>query len=566
MDQEFRPEQDLEQEMKQEMVLAPQVIQSIEILQKTRMDLRQMVQEELETNPALIEKEFQDEFDEDLSDSDRELMGKQATEDSNLDTDDEEASEADDEENLNEEELQEMLERHDPVPDQNSGGYNYEAADRKMEALYNTPGEDPGLRESLANDIRLTEADEKQKRIAIYLANNLDDDGFLQVDLEETRRKLNGLLYEMAEGLRRNGSEPVRPPRTPHEELPDSVGGMIDPEEIRERIENNLGPENNLYRPLQDVLGPFLISREDMEKALNLLQECSEAGIGARNEKECLKLQLDSKDDEHNLKKLLIDEHLEDVKQENIKTLASRLKIEEDRMYRLVKDIVGLTDKPGSSQTASTAREVTPDVVIEKRGGKWEVDMVDAYVPEITVSRKYRDLLRSDQLTNEEKDYLKEKVQSATHLKNSIHQRQLTIRNIAEVIAEKQEEFLEKGLNHLKPMKMQEVAEEVGCHTSTVSRASDGKYIQTPWKIMRMKDFFSGGTETSEGEEKSRLTVMNRIKTIIDREDKQNPCSDSEIRDRLEEQYDIDIARRTVAKYRKKMDIPSSRKRKSYDG
>ncbi len=553
LNQQLKKDQRLDQKLDQQMVLAPQVIQSIEILQKPRLELRDAIKQEMETNPALVTKQ---EDEDQMEDPEDELV------------DQEEEEEEDDE--FDEEDLLDLLEERDltrsNLTESAGSGYNQEAADRKMEALYNTPATEPGLQEQLKEEIQMEDVSDDVQQIAEYLIYNLDESGYLQVSLEEAVDMLNEEVLETArdfvDEVQETDPASVEADSLPahfYEDVQDDAAGAL-----KTRVLDNMDEEGKLMRPLEEVLRPDLVSYGTAEEALELIQEIGPAGTAARDKEECLLLQLDDEDEQYESKRTLIEEHLEDLEENRMKKVARNTDLEVEEVSRLAEEIRELDPNPGFAYSARPAREVDPDVVVQQSDGEYEVMLNDSYVPEITVSRKYLNLLKDDNLSDEAKDYLKEKIQKARHFQNSIQQRRETIRKIAECIVDKQEEFLEKGINYLKPMKMKEVAEEVGCHLSTVSRATDGKYIQTPWKIMGMKDFFSGGTETEEGEEKSRVTVMNRLKTIIEEEDKSDPLSDSDIADRLEEKYGIDIARRTVNKYRKKLDIPSSTKRKKY--
>lgn len=543
LNQELQNTEELQTTVSQQLVLAPEVIESIEILQLPTSELRELIHSELETNPTL---ELEDE-----------LTGPDEPEA------DEQKLDREEEDDFDDERLLEML-GDQRGRDETFTGYNEAAADRKMEALYNTPAPDREFREELVEDIRLADEPDVIRTIAEFLAYNLNEEGFVQVELEEARDLINDTLRSEVEAFvdrLRNETHPdgTLPLRRLRREVRDT-----EHETLKQRVLDEVHDRGRLPDEDAPLIDAALVTDEDLERGLDLLQSLGPDGLGARTPEQALLLQIDEDDPDYDDKHTLVTEYLEDVFDKNFKKIARESSLSFDRVRTLARDLRGLKRKPGLDVTGDAAREITPDVIVRKINGSYEVEMNDSYVPRVNVSRKYLDLLRNDSLSTEAKDYVKEKLKNAKNLKSSIQQRRETIMSVAEVIVERQKEFLEKGVNYLKPLKMEEVAEEVGCHLSTVSRASDGKYIQTPWKVMPMKGFFTQGATGSDGDGPSRVSVMNRIKTIIDDEDKSNPLSDNAIAGELEDRFDIDISRRTVNKYRKELDIPSSTKRKEY--
>ena len=515
------------------------MIESIEILQLPSTDLREFIQSELESNPTL---ELQDDI----------LDNELPEEDQPDDFDDERL-------------IEKMEDQHGR--NETFTGYNQEAADRKMEALYNTPAEDNAFQEDILEEIRLSEGSEKTRGIAEYFAYSLDENGYVQVDLDEAVDLLNEQIRDQAEEFldrvqRRLEAEdnPDAALETLRQEVRNDEHG-----EMKQRLLSFLNEDGSLQKPREELFQLEQVTEEEAENALELIQQVGPDGLGARDKKECYLLQLDEGDPDYETKKEAIETCLDDLVENDLKKASRELNMDVQEVKDIAEDLRSLDDAPGQQMSSEAAREVTPDVIVRKVDGEYEVEMNDSFVPEVAVSRKYLDLLRDDSLSTEAKDYVKKKIKSAKNLKSSIQQRRETIKSVAEEIVDRQEEFLNKGVNYLRPLKMEEVADEIGCHLSTVSRATDGKYMQTPWKVMPMKGFFTQGTGSSDdGKGQSRISVMNRIKNIVDNEDKSDPLSDSAIADRLEEKHDIDISRRTVNKYRKELDIPSSTKRRAY--
>ncbi|MDD5350493.1 MAG: RNA polymerase sigma-54 factor, partial [Chthoniobacteraceae bacterium] len=222
-----------------------------------------------------------------------------------------------------------------------------------------------------------------------------------------------------------------------------------------------------------------------------------------------------------------------------------------------------LDPKPGQLFTPDMTNYVLPDVTVEKISGQWQVSLNGEQIPHLRISNTYKDLMAQDGNPADVRDYIREKIRSGKFLIKSIHQRQQTISNIANEILERQKDFFEKGPTALHPLTMVQVAEVVGVHETTVSRAISGKYMATPWGVFELKYFFTPGYQTAGGETMSNTSVKNAIIDLVKTEDTRNPLSDKEIVDILTERG-IPIARRTVAKYRAEAGILPSNMRKSY--
>jgi RNA polymerase sigma-54 factor len=226
-----------------------------------------------------------------------------------------------------------------------------------------------------------------------------------------------------------------------------------------------------------------------------------------------------------------------------------------------------LSTRPGASYSAGPTRYIRPDVVIEWDDGEYNVRLVNDHLPRVGLSRNVRRLLaeaRGEDGKPDPKvrDYLKRKIDSAKWLIEAIAQRQSTLDRVVKEIVARQRDFLDFGVSHLRPLKMQEIADVLGIHVSTVSRAISEKHAQTPRGIVPLKFFFTGGTENESGGVESRLSVKERVRELIEEEDKQSPLSDDEVAEQLKDKFGLEIARRTVTKYRKALNIPSSRQRR----
>jgi RNA polymerase sigma-54 factor len=274
-------------------------------------------------------------------------------------------------------------------------------------------------------------------------------------------------------------------------------------------------------------------------------------------------LQIDEAHPQHELHRELILHHLEDIEHNRLPRVAKKLSIGMEVLKQTVAYICSMDPAPGRIYDFGQVPYMMTDVIVEMIDGRYEVYLNESTLPRLRISPTYRRMIRHTKTGTEEHEFLKKKIEAARWLVDAIQQRKETLLKISREIVRAQEEFLEKGIPGLKAMKMQDVADATGVHVSTVSRAISQKNMQTAWGIFPIKFFFSGSMKTTEGEDETWSAVKNRIKEIIDTEDKKNPLSDEDILAKLSG-TGLQIARRTVTKYRKILKIPSSRQRKEY--
>jgi len=509
----------LHQRLEQRLKMTAQMIQSIEMLQLPIMALEQQINTHLAENPVLevVEQEIEvdpreAELSEREAESDFERLDEMAR--------DEEWENA----------LYSMGARRVASGDE----------DPKLSAMQNTAARSMTLQEFIAEQIHLSDASERIKKIALVLAFELDDNGYLLLPPEE----------------------------------------VFTPAGVEEGEESETAEENH-----EDELGP--VSEDEIEQALELIRSLDPAGVGARTVEECLLLQLRREEKARREDKIagrgprarakveektdpsfeerLIAKHFDDLLHNRLPKVASALGVTLEQVKKGISKIAHLKPRPGQDFAPRPAQYVVPDVVIEEQDGEYLLRMNDS-LPQLRVSSLYRELLKKQKRGSPAREYLREKMQSAKWLIDSIAQRRNTLQKIAVEIVKAQRGFLEHGVSHLKPLMMQDVAATIGMHVSTVSRAIAEKYIDTPQGQFPMRYFFTGGYRTAgggDGSEVSNKSVMNRISEIIDKEDKKSPLSDAQIVKMLRGEG-LDIARRTVAKYREKLSIPASRQRKAY--
>ena len=288
------------------------------------------------------------------------------------------------------------------------------------------------------------------------------------------------------------------------------------------------------------------------------------AGVGARDRRECLLIQLETLGLLTDAFRVLVSEHLEDLADNRLSVIARKVGASTEEIQQMVDVIRTLEPKPGRQFTSGEeTKYIIPDVFVEKTEDGFSVTVNDSNTPQLKVSSYYRKLLHQakddDQLSN----YLSERVNSALWLIRSIDQRKQTIYNVSEAIVRHQRDFFEQGSKHMKTLTLRDIAEDVGIHESTVSRSINGKYLQCSYGIFELRHFFSAGVKAGSGEGVSSNSVKEFIKEIVDNEDPKKPFSDQAIVEKLAAEG-FEISRRTVAKYRDCMEIPSSTKRKRY--
>jgi len=462
--------------------LAPQIIQSIEILQMQTQDLHALLAKELEENPFLEVTEPTPELTRDIP-----------------------------EEQRNREALLDRLDRMDAAWRESFGesGFRRTPAsdkDGKMEAMQNTAAPTMSLQDFLFDQFNLLDIeDESNESIRVIGENiiyNVNNRGYLRYSLEE----------------------------------------------VLAAIHEN---ENVTY------------TLEQAKQALSVIQSLEPPGVGARDLRECLLLQMDLLDKPYAFERRLIQNHLEDIQRNKLPKIVKETGESLQRIKIAINVIADLDPKPGSRFATEPVHYVVPDVKVMMIEGEYIVQ-TSGYVPDVRVSPRARELLEKYGDDPKVREFVKNKINSAEWLRNSIAQRQDTLRRITEALVKVQRDYIENGIQHLEPLKMQEIADTVGIHVATVSRAISGKYIQTPRGVTKLREFFTGGTVNEAGELKSTRSVKERIKELVGEENKKKPLSDEGIMKQLVENFGLKIARRTVTKYRKALGIASSRQRKDY--
>jgi len=502
--------------MSQQMKLAPRMIQSMEILQLPVMALKERIDQELVEN-ILLEQVVPD-TTADTSDSELQQEQQRELDDrASADLDRKELVVENDKDN--EADFERLMEMSQEWPDHfsstnPSANKIDELSKSRHDAITNIESRPESLQESLLEQFHFFDCSPTVREFGEFLIQNLDENGRLPSNL--SGRPILG----------ENGS------------APDPLQQMVEVYSVR-------------------------ISPDDAQQALSLVQKLEPRGVGARDLNECLLLQVEEDAPYRDVLIALITSHLDDLYQNRLPVIERKTGYSLEVIKAAFEELKQLNPWPGRGFEAAPAQAIVPDIYVEKdKDGKYVVRLEKEYTPNLTISRKYQDLLSSD-ADPETKEYVKRKINAARWIIDAVEQRYSTLRRVAQAIVDHQTEFLDNGPEYIVPLKMEQIAEVVGVHVTTVSRAVDDKYIQTPRSIIPLKRFFGGGTTTSEGEEVAWDVIRIKLREIVDGEDKSNPLSDEALVDELAK-HGYKLARRTVTKYRKAMNIPSSRQRREY--
>jgi RNA polymerase sigma-54 factor len=354
-------------------------------------------------------------------------------------------------------------------------------------------------------------------------------------------------------------------PMTLGDHLRSQLSVCVITEEVRnaaESIIGNLDEDGYLTASLEEIATAGEHSAQEVDEALKVVQSLDPAGVGARNVRECLLLEIESVNGKGGVAWQIVSDHLRLLETRQYKEVARLLGRPLDHVEIAVKMIQHLNPRPGLRYSGAGARVVEPDVSFIKDGDDYIIQMNDEDVPQLRLNAQYRKMLdRDNGATKEVRDYVRERYTSAIQLMKNIEQRKQTILKVCQAIVRRQTEFLSHGLDQLKPMMIKEVAEEVGVHPSTVSRAVASKYVHTPQGVFELRYFFSEAVQGPSGGSTPLLLLKRMVKKMIDDEDRSKPLTDEQITTMLQGQG-INVTRRTVAKYREDMKIPSTHQRR----
>ncbi len=472
----------LSQQQRQVMTLAPQLRQSLEMLQMPVMELRAAILKEMAVNPTI--DDVKDPTEALLSEVQPDPPQEHPT-DEGLDFDPD---------------VDAILRQDDEWRDYFLQGMenapSNEDAEEKRQYLFDSIRQEDSLQDHLMKQLVLTEISPEDRELAVMLIGNINDDGYF------------------------TGSLP-------------------------------------------DIIMVTGRSEHDVVKVLKVIQSFDPPGVGARTLRECLLQQLTLVEDSpwEDEARLLIDKYLEKLGDRDESFLCKALALNRDELAHVIALVRSLNPRPGRAFESEVTEYVEPEVFVTWEKGRFVARVDNGQLPHIRISTHYRKLLEDENVSAETKSYIRERIRAGAFLIRSIHQRQETIRKIAQEIVDAQTEFLHKGIEALRPMTMAEVAKKVGVHETTVSRTVANKYMRTPVGLFEMKFFFTPGLKGKDGVAVSNKAVQDQIMRIVQAEDPTAPLSDQAIEEKLAEQG-ITVARRTIAKYRGILKIPPSHKRR----
>jgi RNA polymerase sigma-54 factor len=495
----------LSQRLTQSLVLAPQLQQSLALLQAPTLELKALVEQELQQNPVLEEAAPTEDMHDSAAARDGEAPAEAAD------------------------------------PAEPPADLNFDPATEK-----------PEVSEAPADDFQ-AEFDKLVQLDQEWRDHYSQSSAPIRASAEdEERRQFMFDSIVAPTSLQEVLLEQVRESNLKEEQWP-----------IAEVLVGNIDDYGWLKASMEELSATTGLPQEKIAEVLAVIQTFDPAGVGARDLRECLMLQLERARQENTLEYRIVRDYMEALSKRRIPEIARGTACEVDEVQEALERIARLEPRPGRAFLPDNDQYVLPEVFVQKSGDDFAVTNNNEHIPHLRISNTYKDLMSQGENSAEVRNYIREKIRAGKFLIKSLHQRQATILNIAKEIVKRQREFMEKGVAFLKPLTMVQVAEVVGVHETTVSRAVSGKYMQTPQGIFEMKYFFTAGIQTATGDGVSNTSVKDMIAEIFKNEDTSKPLSDQEVVKMLKDKG-IVIARRTVAKYRTELNILPSNLRKVY--
>jgi len=520
----------LQLKLAQKQILTPSLLQMVTVLQLNRLELKEMINQEIVENPVLEE----------------------STEDSG--------------EEITPEELMPLLEGERVLDPQD---HILEAAMVDSSRSEGAPGDISDLyaeTPAVGTATDLAVADSVSSEVVEPPApadpfDEIDFGSFFDDYLDP------GYKSPTAEAIEKPSFETfLSSPVTLYDHLRSQLSITVLPERIRDVADiiiGNLDEDGYLTAALDEIAESEGCTMAELEEALVAVQGLDPAGVGARNLRECMLLQLESRNGRGGLAYKIVSDHLKLVETRDYRELSKVLGRPAEHVEIAIAAIRRLNPRPGLRYSGAGARVIEPDVYISKDGDEYVIQMNDEDVPQLRLNANYRRMLERDNGASKEvRNYVKERYTSAIQLMKNIEQRKQTILKVCQCIVQRQGDFLTYGIDQLKPMMIKEVAEEVGVHPSTVSRAVASKYAHTPQGVFELRYFFSEAVQGPSGGAMPLLILKRKVKKMIDEEDRSRPLTDDQITALLQSQG-IDVTRRTVAKYREDMKIPSTHQRRT---
>jgi len=507
--------------LRQELRVNPRLYQAMDMLYMPMMDLQQHLKQELLSNPFLELLEPEEETPE-QKDSEQEKEQKEK------------------EEEMDWEEI--LL-----------NGFEVGGTREQFEQLeYTEPVtvETKDLIDHLREQLQMLTLTPRQLLLAEEFLGNINEEGYLAASVEEIRNSVNQLVSAHV-GETEGEEDPAPAVR---------VAGPAAP--AAEGSEAAAAEGEAPAAPVEDLPSPPYYSMAEIEEMVGIIQKLDPPGIGARDLRECLLIQLREEKDTESLTYRLVDEAFPDLIAHRWNDLAKRFGVEPAAVQAAADGLARLDPKPGLKYSNQNDGYIIPDLIVEKIGNRYQVFLNDTGMPRLRLSRSYQEIARDKKkMTPENREFIASKMNSANWMIQAIEQRRQTMLKVMNFIVDRQRDFFEKGIEYLKPLTLREVAEVINMHESTVSRVTNEKYVQTPRGVLPLKFFFSSALATASGEEASARSIRAKLQKMVAEEDSAKPLTDQQIVHLFQEQG-IQIARRTVAKYRDQLGILPARMRK----
>jgi RNA polymerase sigma-54 factor len=506
--------------LRQELRVNPRLYQAMDMLYMPMMDLQQHLKQELLSNPFLELLEPEEETPE-QKDSEQEKEQKEK------------------EEEMDWEEI--LL-----------NGFEVGGTREQFEQLeYTEPVtvETKDLIDHLREQLQMLTLTPRQLLLTEEFLGNINEEGYLAASLEEIRSSVNQLVASHVKGEAEDGEVA---------DVADAAPAAPDLEPLdAPAAEGDTPPA-----PVQDLPSPPYYSMAEIEEMVGVIQKLDPPGIGARDLRECLLIQLREEKDTESLTYRLVDEAFPDLIAHRWNDLAKRFGVEPAGVQAAADGLARLDPKPGLKYSNQSDGYIIPDLIVEKIGNRYQVFLNDTGMPRLRLSRSYQEIARDKKkMTPENREFIASKMNSANWMIQAIEQRRQTMLKVMNFIVDRQRDFFEKGIEYLKPLTLREVAEVINMHESTVSRVTNEKYVQTPRGVLPLKFFFSSALATASGEEASARSIRAKLQKMVAEENSAKPLTDQQIVHLFQEQG-IQIARRTVAKYRDQLGILPARMRK----
>ncbi len=516
--------------LRQELRVNPRLYQAMDMLYMPMMDLQQHLKQELLSNPFLELLEPEEETPE-QKDSEQEKEQKEK------------------EEEMDWEEI--LL-----------NGFEVGGTREQFEQLeYTEPVtvETKDLIDHLREQLQMLTLTPRQLLLAEEFLGNINEEGYLAASLEEIRHSVNQLVasHMKGEGEEEEEEDPAPAAEGVVPAAPAAVAAAS-----HERPDEAVADGEAPPAPVEDLPSPPYYSIAEIEEMVGSIQKLDPPGIGARDLRECLLIQLREERDTESLTFRLVDEAFPDLIAHRWNDLAKRFGVEPAGVQAAADGLARLDPKPGLKYSNQSDGYIIPDLIVEKIANRYQVFLNDTGMPRLRLSRSYQEIARDKKkMTPENREFIASKMNSANWMIQAIEQRRQTMLKVMNFIVDRQRDFFEKGIEYLKPLTLREVAEVINMHESTVSRVTNEKYVQTPRGVLPLKFFFSSALATASGEEASARSIRAKLQKMVAEEDSAKPLTDQQIVHLFQEQG-IQIARRTVAKYRDQLGILPARMRK----